>query len=183
MENKKPKEEKDKMEEKKEKIVETKEDKKEEQTTENKTEKKEKSKETEKIKKTEAVVNAFGLPISTKYSMYICKFIKGKEIEKAISDLEMVLKQKKSVPMKSGIPHRKGKGNMSGRYPKKAAENFIKLLKSLLANSNANELENPVITEAVSNIGQRPFGRFGRTRKKRTHVRIIAKERKQGNKK
>ncbi len=129
------------------------------------------------LKKTYAIVKASNLPISTKVSASICKFIKGKKIESAISDLNQVLLYKKAVPMKGEIPHRKGK-IMSGRYPKKAVEYFIKLLKSLSSNANINDLNNPVIVEAVSNIGSRPFGRFGRIRKKRTHVEIKAIEKK-----
>lgn len=128
-------------------------------------------------KKTEAIVNAVSLPISTKYSVAICRFIKRKKIENAITDLEQILVHKKAIPMKGEIPHRKGR-IMSGRYPKKATEHFIKLLKSLLANSNANGLDNPVITDAVANLASRPFGRFGRVRKKRTHVSIKVKEKK-----
>jgi len=145
-----------------------------------KEEKKEKKPVQEKPKKTEAVVNAHNLPISTKYSAAICKFIKNKKIEHAIADLEQVLVLKKAVPMKGEIPHRKGKGMMSGRFPKKATENFIKLLKSLLANANHNSLENPILVEAVANIGSRPYGKFGRVRKKRTHVKIKVKEKKEG---
>jgi len=141
--------------------------------------KKEKKKPIQKkpvVKKTEAVVNAVNLPVSKKYAIAICKFIKNKKIEKAISDLEQVLVFKKAVPMKGEIPHRKGKKMMSGRYPKNATEYFIKLLKNLSANANVNELNSPIIAEAVANFASRPFGRFGRWRKKRTHIRIIAKE-------
>ncbi len=81
---------------------------------------------TPKVKKTEAIVRGVSLPLSTKYSAAICKFIKNKKIEKAIIDLEDVLKQKKVIPMKGEIPHKKGKGIMSGRFPKKATEHFIK---------------------------------------------------------
>lgn len=130
----------------------------------------------EKMKKTEAVVMVDNIPISTKHSAAICKFIKNKKIENAISDLESVLKFKKSVPMVGEIPHRKGKETMSGRFPKKASENFIKLLKSLNANSNYNGLENPIIVEVVANIGTRPFSKFGTVRKKRTHIRIVARD-------
>ena len=101
-------------------------------------------------------------------------FIKGKGIEKAINDLEEVISLKKPVPMKGEIPHRKGM--MSGRYPKKTAEHFIKLLKELSANANVNGLENTIISEAIANIASRPYSRFGRVRKKRTHVKIIVKE-------
>jgi len=143
-----------------------------------KEEKTEKKPVQEKPKKTEAVVNAHNLPISTKYSAAICRFIKNKKIENAIADLEQVLVLKKAVPMKGEIPHRKGKGIMSGRFPKKATQNFIRLLKSLSANANHNGLENPILVEAIANIGSRPYGKFGRVRKKRTHVKIKVKEEK-----
>ena len=136
----------------------------------------EKKKTQEKRKKTEAIVMVKNIPISTKHSAAICKFIKNKKIDGAINDLEAVLKFKKVVPMRGEIPHRHGKGMMSGRFPKKASENFIKLLKSLKANSNYNGLEDPIIVEAVANIGERPFGRFGAVRKKRTHIKIAAKD-------
>lgn len=140
--------------------------------------KKEKKPVQEKPKKTSAVVNAQNLPISTKYSAAICEFIRNKKIENAIADLEQVLVLKKAVPMKGEIPHRKGKGMMSGRFPKKATQNFIRLLKSLSANANHNGLEDPVIVESVANIGSRPYGKFGRVRRKRTHVKIKVKEKK-----
>jgi len=130
----------------------------------------------EKKKKTEAIVMAQNIPISTKHSAAICRFIKNKKIGNAISDLESVLRFKKAVPMRGEIPHRKGKGMMSGRFPKKASENFIRLLKSLRANSNYNGLDDPIIVEAVANLGERPFGRFGSVRKKRTHIKIVARE-------
>ena len=140
---------------------------------------KEKPKEVPKRpEKTEAVVKGENIPISTKHSAAICKFIRNKRIDDAVSDLEQVMRLKKAVPMKGEIPHRKGKGIMSGRFPQRAVSHFIILLKSLAANSNYNGLENPVIAEAVANIGERPYGKFGRVRKKRSHVRITAKSKK-----
>ncbi|MDP3992516.1 MAG: uL22 family ribosomal protein [Nanoarchaeota archaeon] len=133
-----------------------------------------KQKEKERPKRTMAVVNGFDVPISTKHSAAICRFIKRKKIQEAIKDLELVAKVKKPVPMKGEIPHRKG-NIMSGRFPQKAAGEFIILLKSLSANSAYHGLENPVIVEAVANIGARPFGRHG-IRRKRTHIRIVAEE-------
>ncbi|MBI5803203.1 hypothetical protein HY448_00775 [Candidatus Pacearchaeota archaeon] len=123
-------------------------------------------------KKTEAVVKGVSLPISTKTAAAVCKFIKGKEIQKAIKELQQVAILKKAVPMKGEIPHRKG--IMSGRYPKKAASEFIKLLKSLSANANMNEIENPMIVRAFTGNASRPFGKRGRVRRKRTHVTIFA---------
>ncbi len=156
-----------KMEEKKEeKIIET---------AKEKAEEKKESKKEAKKPKTEAFVNSFNAHLSTKTSAYVCKFIKNKSIESAISDLEMVIAKKKVVPMKGEIPHRKGKGIMAGRYPRNAAEHFIQLLKTLKGNSNVNGIEEPIIVEAVANLGERPFGKYGAVRRKRTHIRIVAK--------
>jgi len=127
------------------------------------------------VKKTEAVVNGKNVVISTKYAIAICRFIKGKKIEDAISDLEKVLVFKKPVPMKGEIPHRKGK-IMSGRFPQNATKEFIKMLKTLKANANVNGLEEPIISEAIANFASRPYGRFGRVKRKRTHIFIKVKE-------
>ncbi|MEK6847872.1 MAG: uL22 family ribosomal protein [Nanoarchaeota archaeon] len=135
-------------------------------------EKKQEKKIKEKPKKTKSVVNGFNVPISTKQSAAICRFIKRKKIQQAIKELEEVVKIKKSIPMKGEIPHRKGK-MMSGRFPEKAAKHFIILLKSLASNSIQDGLEDPIIVEAVANIGARPFGRAG-IRRKRTHIKIVA---------
>ena len=153
---------------------------------EEKTEKKSEEKKIEKKhvpKKSEAVVVGDNLPISTKQSMGICDFIRGRKISDAISNLEMVEKLKKAVPMKGEYAHKKGKRMSSGKFPKKAAGVFIRLLKSLSANANALGVEEPIIAVAIPNIAQRPFGRFGATRKKRTHVKIIAKMKVKDNKK
>jgi len=159
--------EKEKTEEKKEEI-------KKESSGDEKKEEKKPVQTKPKVKKTEASVNETSIPVSTKHSVAICKFIKGKKIENAIADLEKVILQKKAVPMKGEIPHRKGM--MSGRYPKKAGEYFVKILKRLAGNANVNEINDPVITTAIANLGSRPYGRFGRVRRKRTHVKLIAKE-------
>ncbi len=151
-------------------------------TEEKKVETEKKPVETPKVKKSEkkvvkkdsACVRGVNLPVSGKYSKDICKFIKGKTIQKAISELREVIDQKRAIPMKGEMAHRKGK-MMSGKYPKNASEHFIKLLKTLSANSIVNGLEDPVIIEAVSNIGERPYGRFGSVRRKRTHIMIKVK--------
>src|SRR3989338_96317 len=144
-------------------------------------------------KKYESVVNAISLPISLKHSVAICKFIRGKKISQAVNDLEKVIAENMPVPMKGEIPHRKGKitskASGSGRYPKNAAKEFIKLLKSLSGNVTANKLEDLSddlrIKIASANLASRPFGRFGSWRRKRTHVTlkiIVPKKKKHGAK-
>ena len=135
-------------------------------------------KEKPKIKKTEAIVNVKNIPISTKYSIEMCRFIKNKKIENAIYDLEQVYVKKKAIPMRGEYGHKKGKGMGGGKYPKKASKYFIILLKSLSANAIANGLENPYISEAIANSGPKQMAKFGKWQRKRTHIKIIAKEKK-----
>ncbi|MBU2615862.1 MAG: hypothetical protein KKC19_02050 [Nanoarchaeota archaeon] len=136
----------------------------------------------EKPKKSVALAEAHNLPISTKQSAAICNFIKKKRVGDAIRELEKVPTKKVAIPMKGEIPHRKGK-IMAGRFPKNASMGFVRLLKNLAANADYNGLTEPVIVEAVANLGSRPYGRFGKVRRKRTHVRILAKDKILGGKK
>ena len=117
----------------------------------------------EKKQKTKIEVNANSLRISTKQSMAISKFIKNKKIQEAISELQQVAKLKRAVPMKGEIPHRRGK-IMSGRFPQKASQEFIKILKNASAVSANEGIENPILIEVISNKASRPYGRFGRIR-------------------
>ncbi len=188
---KKQDEEKEKIEDKKaeEKVVETKDNKKvkkdegkaeEGRKSEEVKRKEVKEREREKKieRKEEAKARGKDLSISTKHSVAICRFIKNKRIEKAIVDLEQVIKRKKAVPMKGEIPHRKGKGMERGRYPVKACKAFIKVLKDLAANSIVGGLEEPYIYIAKADKASRPYRRFGSRRFKRTHVLLVARDRK-----
>jgi ribosomal protein L22 len=141
-----------------------------------KDDKKEIKKTTKKIKKEEVYVNAKSVPVSTKYAINICKFIKGKRIGDAIRDLEQVTLLKKAVPMKGEYSHRKGKGMSGGSYPQRASKHFLVLLKSLAANANNHEIIEPIIIEASANWAPAPRGRFGRVRRKRTHITLKAIE-------
>jgi ribosomal protein L22 len=127
--------------------------------------------EIKKIKKTEAIVNARNLPISTKHSIAICNMIRNKELDKAILLLEQAEQEKIPVPMRGEIPHRKG--IMSGRYPINALGYFIKSLKSLKANAIANELElEKYIIFCKADVASRPYRRFGKGKFKRTHLTL-----------
>lgn len=124
-------------------------------------------------KKTEAKVEGNSVHISTKHSIAICNYIRGKKIDKAISMLNEVIAYKKAIPMRGEIPHRKGKGMMSGRFITKAVTEFIILLKSLKSNAIANELElEKYVIFAKSNIASRPYKRNGRGQSKRTHITL-----------
>ena len=185
IENKKLNESKQPVEIKEENKIENSNEKKSEpkKETSKKTEKQDDKKiEKSKPKKIEAIVNGRNLGISTKHSIAICDFIRNKRADEAIRLLEEVSRIKRAVPMKGEIPHRKGKGMMSGRYPVNASKEFIKLLKQLIANAIVNgiELEKAVIW-CKANRAPRPMRRFGRFKFKRSHISlklIIPKEKK-----
>ena len=79
--------------------------------------------------------------------------------------------------MKGEISHRKGK-MMSGKFPVRASKEFIILLKSLLGNANQNDMDEPIISEAIANKGTTTYGRMGRVRKKRSNIKIVCSEKK-----
>ncbi len=145
----------------------------------NKDNKEKSKKKEEKVisKKDEAVVHAHGMHASKRQCMYICRFIKNKTIDSAIADLEDVIKFKRAIPFKGEIPHRKGKGMMSGRYPIKVSKMFITLLKGLKGNTlvNGMDLDKTRIAIASASWASRPM-RGGGTQGKRSHVNLIAKE-------
>ena len=154
-------------------------DKIEEQKTTTEAPKKDAKK--EKVVKDVAVVNGYSLRISTKHSMWIGKMIMRKPIDRAIEMLELVLKKKMAVPMTSlEVPHRKrslmpGRVGGGGKFPTNASKEIIHLLKQLKANCEVNGVENPVITLFVANIASLPYRR-DRTRGKRTHIHIEARD-------
>lgn len=122
------------------------------------------------------------LPISTKQSIEICSFIKGKSLLKAKELLEGAVKMKVPVPFRrftEGAGHKKGK-IASGRYPVKASSEILKLINSLEANAQQKGLDTSslVISHACANKASRT-PRYGRIRgrlTKRSHVELIATE-------
>jgi ribosomal protein L22 len=171
-------EENKKMEEKKEQTIE-KATKGKVESKENKAEPKDKkpnpSEKENKEPKTEAISRGQSLHCSRKHAMYICSFIKNKTPAQAITDLESVISMRKPIPFKGEIPHRRGK-IMSGRYPVKASNIFISLLKSLQGNIIVNGLdpESTVIKTASATHASRPMRRGG-MQGKRTNVLLIAR--------
>src|SRR3989338_2546033 len=90
-----------------------------------------------------AKVKGFNLPISTKFTVEICNFIRGKDLKKAKNLLKNVTEQKIPVPFKFALRdlgHKKGIG--PGRYPVKASEHILGLLKTVDSNASYKEVEN-----------------------------------------
>jgi large subunit ribosomal protein L22 len=128
-------------------------------------------------KKKEAIARGQDVRASKKQCTYICTFIKGKSIDNAISDIESVINMKRPIPFKGEIPHKKGKGMMSGRYPVKASQIFIKLLKGLRGSviQNGLDLDKTRLKICSATNASRPLRR-GNVEAKRSDIILIARE-------
>ena len=124
----------------------------------------------------EAIVRGNDVGISTKHSIMICKFLKGKKLADAVKDLGEVLRMKRVIPMIGyEVPHKKG---VPGRYPIKAVQVFIKLLKNLEANANINGVDiHTAKLSAKADQASRPrrAGKYPGRKFKRTHILITLK--------
>ncbi len=121
------------------------------------------------------------LRVSWKDTTEIGRFIKGDSVEKAINKLERVVEKDLAVPFTkfSGAGHKSGQGE--ARYPVKAAEEVLRVLKEAESNAeneglNTDELE---VQEVITNQGSRyvtPSRLRGR-KIKSAHINIIVGER------
>lgn len=105
------------------------------------------------------------LHISKKHAHEIASAIKGKKVDDARKFLEGVVSLKQAVPYKRytrNIPHRKGM--CTGRYPQKAAKEFLLVLKNVESNATYKGLdsENLRITHVSTKKGHTYMGQFRR---------------------
>ncbi|MCZ7382061.1 MAG: 50S ribosomal protein L22 [Candidatus Methanoperedens sp.] len=105
------------------------------------------------------------LHISKKHAHEIASAIKGMKLNKARVFLENVSELKQAVPYKRftrNIPHRKGM--CTGRYPQKAAKEFLRVLKNVESNATYKGLdpENMRITHIATKKGHTYMGQFRR---------------------
>ncbi len=111
------------------------------------------------------------LHISRKHAHEISSTIKGMKIDVAKRYLEDVAALKQAVPYKrftGNIPHRKGM--CTGRYPQKAAKEFLKVIKNAENNAEYKGLdsENLKITHIATKKGHTYRGRFPRAQGRAT---------------
>lgn len=129
-----------------------------------------------------AKVVGLDVPISTKHTIEIADFIRGKNLQTARKQLQLVSNKEMAIPLKrfhKDRGHRKGEHIAQGFYPKKATEHIINLLNSLEANAKNKAMDANLlfISEIVPNraAGRWHSGR-NRGRMKSTNVTICAKE-------
>ena len=127
-------------------------------------------------------VKGSSLPISTKTSREIARFIKGKKVSKMKAYLAKVVEAKLPIPFTKfnrDTPHRKGRGFGPGRFPKKASQVIGKLLHGIekQAENKGLDLEKLKLIHVAAQKGPNIM-HWGRQRGKRkiTHVELIAAE-------
>ncbi len=111
------------------------------------------------------------LHISRKHAHEIASAIKGMKLNIARSFLEDVVLLKRAVPYKrytKSVPHRKGM--CTGRYPQKAAKEFLRVLKNAESNAAYKGLdsENLKITHIATKKGHSFRGSFPRAQGRAT---------------
>ena len=126
--------------------------------------------------------------ISHKHAREIAVAIKGLSIESARDYLQSVINLERAIPFRrynNEVGHKSDTGVMAGRYPKKAATEFVRLLDNLESNAEYRgmDLDRIMIINATVHIG-RKIERFipraqGRATPKidiLTHVELVAQE-------
>ena len=126
--------------------------------------------------------------ISHKHAREIAVAIKSMSIESARSYLQSVINLERAIPFRrynNEVGHKTDTGVMAGRYPRKAAAEFVKLLDNLESNAEYRgmDLDRLKIINATVHKG-RKIERFtpramGRATPKidiLTHVELVAQE-------
>jgi len=126
--------------------------------------------------------------ISHKHAREIAVTIKGMSIERARDFLNGVVSFQNAVPFrryKKQVGHKSDSGVMAGRYPQKAATEFVKLLDNLESNAEYKgmDLDRLKIVNATVHRGvivkrfiPRAMGRATPKNNILTHVELVAKE-------
>jgi large subunit ribosomal protein L22 len=121
------------------------------------------------------------MPVSTKHSVEIARFLKGKQIDVAIRRLQASIDAKQAIPFRRylrSISHKPGKIG-PGRYPKLSSGYISGLLSNLKSQATGKGLDVTKLTiiHAAAQKGQKlwHYGRRHRARKN-TNFEIVAKE-------
>ena len=139
-------------------------------------------KETIESKEHIASAKSLNLPISTKHSIEISHYLRYKTTSFAKQFLEDVIKLRAAVPFRRfrrDVGHKAGMA--AGRYPVKAAKEFLKMINSVEANAQVKGLNTASlkIIALLANKASIPMtGGRHRRGTKRTHLEIEVKEKK-----
>ncbi len=129
-----------------------------------------------------AKASVLSLPISYKQSVEVCKYIKGKNLSVAMTELGQVVEGVKAIPYtrfnRGGTGHKTNIG--PGRYPIKTSAAIIKVLDDVKQNAKNKGLDLGKLTilHIAANKGAKSY-HYGRKRRrlmKRTHIEVVVAE-------
>jgi large subunit ribosomal protein L22 len=136
-----------------------------------------------------AIASGREVRISPKHAREVCKAVKGMRLGKAKQFLSRVIIKEEPVPFRRFIKklgHRHGMQKaMVGKYPIKAAEKILKVIRSAEANAEFKglDMERLRVIHASAYPGiknkraiPRAFGRSSPKNKTLTHVEIVLEE-------
>ncbi len=129
----------------------------------------------------EVTARGIGLPISTKFSIEICREIRHKPLTRAEHILEDAISKTRAIPFKRFVFDLGHKSGMAAaRYPIATSEHILRLVHLLKANAEHKGFnpEKLVISFAKANRGDRRYhnGRHRGTKMKNTHIELRARE-------
>lgn len=137
---------------------------------------------TKKIQENMTRARLVDSPISSKASIEIANYLRGKSAKRAKQILQDAITLEKPIPYKrftNGPGHKPGQ-IASGRFPVKACTHFMNLINAAESNAreqglNANDM---VIYRLIVQKASRPYhyGRKSRRKMKRSHVELILQE-------
>jgi ribosomal protein uL22 len=121
------------------------------------------------------------LDISPKQGTEICKYVRGRSLNKAKMLLQQAIDEKRAVPFTrftNGLGHKPGMS--AGRYHPKACSQILKIIKSAEANAknkgyNSSDLK---IVHISMQIGTKNwhYGRQRRSIFKNSHIEVVLQE-------
>jgi len=135
------------------------------------------------------MARAYGrsLPISFKQSIEICNFVRNRNVNYVKGVLNKVINQKQAIPFRKfnmNIGHKKK--IMSGRFPKKASIEILKLINSVEANAQFRGLNTANLVVRHINVNKASkVMHYGRKRSrwaKRTNMEIVVEEKSEDKK-
>jgi large subunit ribosomal protein L22 len=122
-------------------------------------------------------------PVSRKDTIILGKYLKGRNIDKALNILRMVIDLEFAIPYpkyNDSRAHKPGKG--PGRYPVQAAKQMLELLESAKKNAQYKglDLKNVVVGGVNANKGYAAYrprrASLRGTRRKSTHITLFVEE-------
>ena len=130
--------------------------------------------------KTTARAAGTDIPVSTKSTIMVANFIRGKSVTRAQRDLGEVLKKKMAVPFTrftDGAGHKPGIG--PGKYPIKATTHVLSVINAAAANARDRGFGDDLTIVSVTvhqAARQMRYGRLRGRQRKGTHIEVVVAE-------